>query len=221
MAFKKVDQSFHRVNTDMLVAWRDIAPAVASDCMNRTQAMGATIKRLSGALPIVGQARTVAAMVGDCGSICELIDLMDAGDIIVIDAQGCEDTAVWGAMMTEAALYRGLAGAVINGAVRDIADIRKRQFPIYARAAVPRGPHHGFGGTIDCAIGFAGAVVKPGDIVIGDDDGIAVVPLDQADDILRRAQDHVAQEEDLLRRIRAGASIPELFGMRRSTDPSA
>ncbi|MBX8828207.1 RraA family protein, partial [Ochrobactrum sp. SFR4] len=83
-----------------------------------------------------------------------------AGEIIVVDAGGVDDTAVWGGIMTAEAAHRKLGGAVVFGAIRDVEEVRQLQFNMFCKAVVPRGPHHGFGGIIDGAISMAGAVVR-------------------------------------------------------------
>ncbi|MDR0253613.1 MAG: RraA family protein, partial [Brucellaceae bacterium] len=161
-------------------------------------------------------ARTVTAMAGDCGSICELIGIAEAGEIIVVDAGGVDDTAVWGGIMTAEAAHRKLGGAVVFGAIRDVEEVRQLQFNMFCKAVVPRGPHHGFGGIIDGAISMAGAVVHPGDIVLGNDDGVVIVPLERAEGILAAAQEHLAKEKAWLDGIRNGRTIQQMFNMQTS-----
>jgi regulator of RNase E activity RraA len=194
-------------------AWRDIPPSIVSDCMNRTHVMAAAIKPLKPGTRLSGQARTVTSMVGDNGISHAAIPLVNKGEVLVIDAGGYEDVAVWGAIMTHAAMARGIAGVVIDGGVRDIAEIRELGFPCYARAQVPSGPHKGFGGIIDGPISCAGCPVKPGDLVIGDDDGIAVVPLEWADDMLAASKEKLAQEEETMKAIAEGKTSADILGI--------
>lgn len=211
MALLQQDAPFRVLSDEELDAWRAIPPAVASDCMNRTQVMSAAIKPIREGQILCGQARTVTTMVGDCGPICALISAARPGEIVMVDAGGVEDTAVWGGVMTEEAVHRRLGGAVIDGAVRDIADMRKAGFAMFCRSAVPRGPHHGFGGTVDGLVSVAGVPVRSGDIVLGNDDGVVVVPLERADAVLAAAQAHLLKEEGWVRDIRRGVPIPTIF----------
>ena len=211
MAFQQCDTSFRVLSTDELDAWRAIPPAVASDCMNRTQVMSAAIKPIIEGLTLCGQARTVMTMVGDCGPICSLISGALPGEVIVVDAGGAEDIAVWGGIMTEEAVHRRLGGAVVNGAIRDVADMRKARFAMFCRSVVPRGPHHGFGGTIDGTVSVAGVPARSGDIVLGNDDGVVIVPLEQAAVVLKAAQAHLLKEESWIQDIRNGISIPAML----------
>lgn len=205
--------NFKPLSSETLEAWRDIPPAIVSDCMNRTHFMNAAIKPVKAGAKLLGQARTVTAMVGDNGISHAAIPLVDAGQVLVIDAGGYEDVAVWGSIMTHAAMKQGIAGVVIDGAVRDIADIRDLGFPLFARAHVPSGPHKGFGGIIDGPISCAGCPVRPGDLVIGDDDGVAVVPLEWVDDMLAASRDKISQEDETLKQIAAGKTTAALMGV--------
>jgi regulator of RNase E activity RraA len=197
--------------------------------MNRSQAMGARIKPLAPGTRLIGQARTVACMVGDNGAIHAAIRLIGPGDVLVIAAGRHADTALWGGLLTQAALSRGAAGVVIDGAVRDIAEVRETGFPCFAAATVPAGPHKGFGGTIDGVIACAGCTVAPGDIILGDDDGIAVVPLARiilgdddgiavvplarAEAVLADCHAKLAQEEQALKRLAEGELLADQMGI--------
>jgi regulator of RNase E activity RraA len=207
------DARFERLPETALAAWAEIPPAIASDCMNRSQVMAARIKPLAPGTRLSGQARTVACMVGDNSAIHAAIRLIGPGDVLVIAAGGHADTALWGGLLTQAALSRGAAGVVLDGAVRDVAEIREAGLPCFAAAAVPAGPHKGFGGTIDGVIACAGCTVAPGDIILGDDDGIAVVPLGRADAVLADCHAKLAAEEQALARLRQGTLLADQMGI--------
>ncbi len=213
MAIRRHEIQFERLSPEALAAWGEIPPAVASDCMNRENFMAAAIKPVRAGTRLVGQARTVASMVGDNGVSHVATALVGPGEVLVIAAGGYEDVAVWGGVATRAAMARGVAGVVIDGAVRDVAEIRELGFACFARAVVPGGPHKGFGGTIDGAISCAGCPVAPGDIVLGDDDGIAVVPLADQAALLAVCRDKLEQEKGWLAEIAAGKTMAELLGL--------
>ncbi len=213
MPIQRYERELETLAPEALQAWRPIPPAVASDCMNRSGFMAAAIKPVKPGTTLVGQARTVTSMVGDNG-ICHVATaLLRPGEVLVIDARGYEDVAVWGAVATRAAIARGVAGVVIDGAVRDVAEIRGLGFPCFATAAVPAGPHKGFGGTIDGPISCAGCPVAPGDIVLGDDDGVAVVPLEKQAEIHAACLAKLEQEEAWLAEVEAGRGMAEILGL--------
>ena len=213
MTMQRHTVDFETLKPETLDAWQKIPPAIVSDCMNRTHFMAAAIKPVRSGTRLAGQARTITSMVGDNGISHVAIPLVNEGEVLVIDAGGYTDVAVWGSIMTHAAMARGIAGLVIDGAVRDIAEIRELGFPCFARAHVPSGPHQGFGGIIDGPISCAGCPVKPGDLVIGDDDGVAVVPLEWADDMLDASRDKLAQEEETLKAIAKGRTTAEILSI--------
>ncbi|MBM3491619.1 MAG: RraA family protein [Alphaproteobacteria bacterium] len=213
MAYQRYVPAYATLDEAVLTAWRRIPTAVASDCMNRTQSMAAAIKPVAPGMRLCAQARTVVAMAADGGIVQVALTLARRGEAIVMDAGGVLDTAVWGGIATAAARALGIAGIVIDGAVRDLADIRADGLPTFARAVVPRGPHDGFGGIIDSAIAAGGVPVRPGDLVLGDDDGVVVVPLERAAEVLRKAEAHLEKEQGWLRAIAAGKTVPDLFGM--------
>lgn len=213
MTLQRHSTQFRRLTPDDLAPWRAITPAVASDCMNRTQVMHARMKPLTAGQVLCGQARTVVSMAGDCLAICASISTAEPGDVLVIDAGGVADTAVWGGIMTFEATIRGVGGVVLDGAVRDVAEIRTSGLVMFCTACVPRGPHQGFGGTLDGRIAVAGVPVAPGDIVLGNDDGVVVVPLADAAAVLKASQEHHEKEDRWMADLRAGRMMKEIFGM--------
>lgn len=195
MAVQKHTVSFEKLSKETLDQWRKIPTAIAGDCMNRTNVMSGEMKPVGVGMTLCGQARTVTTMVGDNGASHAAIGMLEAGEILVIDARAHKDTAVWGGIMTRAAMQRNIAGLVIDGAVRDVDEIREFGFSTFATAISPAGPSKGFGGVIDGIIACAMCPVKPGDIVLGDADGVTVVPLERQAKILAACIEKIAQEE--------------------------
>jgi regulator of RNase E activity RraA len=175
--------------------------------------MAAAIKPIAPGLRITGQARTVATMVGDNSAIHAALGFLDPGEVLVVDAGGVEDIAVWGGVMTEAALVRQIGGVVIDGAVRDVAELRASGLAVFCRAISPRGPHKAFGGTIDGRISAGGVAVQPGDLIIGDDDGVAVVPLAVQHELLARCRAAMERETGMIESIRSGVPTSTLLGL--------
>ena len=213
MALQKYDVDFERLSEDALAEWREIPAAVVSDMMNRSQVMGARIKPAAPGMKLCGQARTVTCMSGDNSAPHRLIGMCRKGEIMVIDARGSENVAIWGGIMTEAAIARGIGGIVVDGAIRDVAEIRARGFAAFSSAVVPAGPHKNFGGTIDGTVAVGDCPVNPGDLIIGDDDGVSVVPLAWADKMLVAAQQKIKDEADLIKKIHEGANQADLLGL--------
>jgi regulator of RNase E activity RraA len=213
MALRRHEVSFETLTQDVLDGFIGLASSLVGDAMNREQVMAAAIKPIAPGMRLRGQARTVNAMAGDNGIIHAAIPHVRPGEVLVVNGMGVEDVAIWGEVMTRAALEQGIAGIVLDGAVRDLADLREMGFPVFCRAAVPRGPHKGFGGTIDGPVACAGASVSPGDLVIGDDDGVAVIPLNQVKTVLATAKEAQEREWAWLEQIAKGKTTRELLGL--------
>ena len=205
--------TFRTLSAAELTQWRGTATATASDAMERSQAMVGAIKPVRPGLKLCGQARTVQAMVGDNSALHLAVSLARPGEVVVVDAGGHEDNAVWGDILTSAAIARGIAAVVIDGATRDVARIRELGFPVFCRAIVPRGPHKGFGGVIDGPVAVGGVPVGPGELVLGDDDGITVVPLARLAAVRAAIDTIVEKERQLLAGVAAGRSTAQLLGI--------
>lgn len=201
------------LNTDELDAWIKVPVSIIGDELNRTQIMQSAIKALSANRCFAGLACTVSSMVGDNLAAHHALSAIRERDVLVIDARAHEDTAVWGEVMQTAALQRKISAVIVDGAVRDAAALRESPLPVYARAVCPAGPHKGFGGQINGPIQCAGVCVNPGDLIIGDDDGVVVVRPQQVPGLLERCHTRLANEEKMFAAIRAGVTTVELMGL--------
>jgi 4-hydroxy-4-methyl-2-oxoglutarate aldolase len=147
---------------------------------------------------LVGPAVTVREHP-DCNLMSHAaIDLMQRGDVLAVDAGGYTGTAVGGFLMSRKMMSKGVEGVVVDGAWRDRSEITKAKFPVYCRAWQPGGPHKDVPGSVNLPVSIGGVVVHPGDVIIGDDDGVVIVPSDSLDDVLARAQSIRAREDDVL-----------------------
>lgn len=204
---------FRRLSADELEAWLDAEAAPVSDCLGRAQAMDAGISPVAPNMKLVGQARTVRCHVGDNSALHAAINLAQPGDVLVADAGGFLGTAVWGGLMTQAARQKGVAGLVIDGAVRDVSDLVEVGFPCFARGVTPAGPHKNFGGEIDCPVSCGGIAVMPGDLVVADADGVSVVPLAKLEATRDAYLALKAREAQTLDAIAKGGTLAEIYGV--------
>ena len=141
----------------------------------------------------------------------QAIYLAEPGDVIVVDARGHLDTSVWGGIQTLACEKCGVAGVVIDGSVRDLQEIRESRFPVFCKGVVPAGPHKGWGDSINIPIQCGGVPVNPGDIVVGDDDGVVVIPKNEAEEVLSLAKERIETEKKWIRGIKGGKTTLEVI----------
>lgn len=165
-----------------------------SDNMNRLVAGGAKLRPMHRGGKLCGPAFTVKVAPGDNLMVHKAIDTAAPGDIIVVDAGGDVTQAIIGDIMSSLAEKRGIAGFVIYGAIRDAAEIGLRRFPVYACGVTHRGPYKNGPGEINVPIALDGMVVNPGDIIVGDADGVVAVPLANAETVLALARAQLAKE---------------------------
>ncbi len=194
-----------------LEAWSHIPTAIISDELNRNGAMAAAISPLRANSGFAAQALTVACMVGDNAAIHYALTVAWPGCALVIDGKGFTDTALWGGILTLAAKARGVRAVVIDGAVRDSAELVASEISVYCRAVVPNGPHKGFGGEVNGPILCAGKRVDCGDLIVADDDGVAVISDDQRPGLIERCRQRMAKEVSVISRLEAGESTVDIF----------
>jgi len=211
MSVQIFKNDFAPLSAEKLIQWASIPPAIAGDVMNRQNVMAGRISPLSTGMTIVGQARTVSVLAGDNAALHEVIGRLNPKEVLVIDAANYSDRAVWGGILNTRAKLRGINGVVLDGAARDAAEMRAMGLPVFLSALSPAGPHKGWGGSIDDRISCGGVVVMPGDIILDDDDGVTVVPLNRADTILEASLARMAYEADILEKLASGADVSGLF----------
>lgn len=189
----------------------DSITCAISDCMGRFNAMTSDMKPLFEGIRVIGTAVTVKTLASDLAAAFKAIDICRPGDVVVIDSHGSVNTAFWGENMTMSSINRGVVAAVIDGACRDVEEIRKIRFPVICKGFVPNvGSISGYG-DVNVSIQCAGVVVSPGDIIAVDGNGVVVVPESQSLAILEKAQRLLETEHLLQEKIRAGATIGELI----------
>ena len=193
-----------QVDARCVQAFADIPVANVSDCMTRMTAGGARLRPLHKGGRLGGPALTVKCRPGDNLMIHKALDLAVPGDIIVVDAGGDLTNSLFGELMLAYAMQRRLGGIVLNGAVRDIEVIAAGSFPLYAAGVTHRGPYKDGPGEINVPIAVDGMVIEPGDLILGDADGLLCVPYDDVEQVLAASRDKVALEHKTIENIRSG-----------------
>ena len=183
--------------------------ASLSDAMWKQNAMDSAIKPLLLGIQMVGQALTLRTVPSDFMTVLASLDYIKPGHVLVIDASRITESAVMGELVCYEAQRLGAVGIVLDGAVRDAAAIRKMGFPLFARAIVPRCGSCDVMGEIQVPVNCGGVNVKPDEWLVGDDDGVVVIPQETIDLILRICE----SVEDMEDRIKGGEPIKQVFGL--------
>ncbi len=172
----------------LVEAFAKLPVANVSDDMSRMTAGGPRLRPMHTSGGLAGVALTVMSRPGDNLMLHKAIDMAEPGDIIVCDAGGELTNSLMGELMLAYAVKRGVAGFVLNGAIRDVDAFRETNLPTFAAGVTHRGPYKDGPGEINVPISLDGMVIEPGDIVIGDSDGVLCVPLAEAEEILKKTQ---------------------------------
>lgn len=197
---------------EVVEAFKSIPVAAIGDSMSRnvgTLGLRQYHARLDAAL--CGPAVTVRVRPGDNLMIHKALMMVQPGDVLVIDGGGDVSQALVGGLMRTTCVARKLAGLVIDGAIRDLCEWAEEGMPIFARAHTHRGPSKDGPGEINVPVSCAGMAVLPGDLIVGDADGVIAVPAADAAEILQRSRAHLAKEAAIRESNREGTADPERF----------
>ncbi len=198
--YTKINRPAHH----LVEGFKGIPVANIGDCMNRSACIDAKIRPLN-AVPLLGTAFTVKARPGDNLLLYKAIEMAQPGDVIVVVVHGELSNAVTGELMITRARRRGIAGLVIDGAVRDSEAIKNMDIPVYAAGITPNGPYKEGPGEINVPISLGGIVVQPGDILVCDADSVVVIDPNEAADIMEKAKAVVTKETEIMKAIEANS----------------
>lgn len=186
-----------RPNAALVEGFRGIPSSNIGDQMERLYNTNSSLKSLNH-VPLCGPAFTVKVPQGDNLMFHKALDLAQPGDILVVDGEGDLQHSLAGEIMIRYAMQRGLGGFVINGCMRDLDAIEQLNFPVYAMGITPQGPYKNGPGEINVPVCCAGRVVQPGDILVGDRDGLVIIPPEFAEEILEKAKEKFASEQETI-----------------------
>jgi len=209
----EVNQNIHRLGVSAIETAKKIPSATLHEAYEKKGAVDRTIRPLFANTVVCGSALTVSIPVGDNLGIHVAITLAKPGDILVVTTNGTPDFGYWGEIMTVAATEKGIVGLVIDGCVRDSSPIHKLQFPIFAKGLCIRGTKKKSFDSINHPIVFGNVLISPGDLVLGDDDGLVVISQTEVSDILEKAVRREQNEEHIIQNLKKGKTTLELFGM--------
>ena len=167
------------------------------DNMGRIAAIHSSIRPLNKA-PLLGVAFTVRMPEGDNLMFHKAMDMAKPGDVIVIDAGGYDNRAIFGELMAAYCKVRGVAGLVVDGAIRDYDSLSQMDMPVYAKGVTPNGPYKNGPGEINVPVVIGGKIIRPGDILVGDQDGLVVIPPEQAEELIAKTRATMEKEAKIM-----------------------
>ncbi|MGV6874767.1 4-carboxy-4-hydroxy-2-oxoadipate aldolase/oxaloacetate decarboxylase [Pseudochelatococcus sp. B33] len=199
---------FERAPPGLVERFKTVATSTLSDAMGRHGAMRPEIRPIFENIAMVGSAFTVLCFPGDNIMVHKAVHMMRPGDVLVVDA-GDPDSGCFGHRSAMQVRARGGVGVVASGTIRDVALLRRDRFPVFARGISPRAPQKNTPGSINVPVHVGGLVVSPGDIVVGDDDGVAVVPRLLAERVLATAMERDRVETEAMEKGNLNELLPD------------
>jgi 4-hydroxy-4-methyl-2-oxoglutarate aldolase len=213
-----VRRETRRPDPSTVRAFRELAVATVYEASGRKGYIGNAVRPIAPGTRICGPAYTVQCAPGDNLMLHKALQRAAPGDVLVAEVGGAYEFGYWGALMASAAVARKLGGLVIDACVRDSAEIRDMGFPLFCRGFCIRGTTKSVLGLINYPLNFSQATIFPGDLVLGDDDGMVVVRLDECTTVLENALKRVNAEESKVQQLKAGVSSVELNGLDKVFD---
>lgn len=204
-----VRTKIERPAQEIIEAFKGQTTATIHEASGRKGYISYRIKPIARGVKVCGPAFTVQCPPGDNMMLHKALELAQPGDVIVATVAGAEDYGYWGDLMTVSAVARKLGGLCIEGCIRDSAEIIERGFPIFCTGFCIRGTAKGTLGLINYPIVFGGQTIQPGDLIVGDDDGLVVVRREECAEVLEKTRDRLNAEIKKAQVLATGVSSVE------------
>jgi len=214
----RVRTHIERPSKEVVQEFQQLPASMVSDCLNRLGYMHMGLRNLTPGRRFAGTAITVEEVEGGNLMVHAALELLQPGDVLVVDAKGSTSRSCLGGLQLRMAQLRLAAAVVVYGCIRDMEELDRLSIPVFALGAVPAGPLKGWAGNINYPVSCAGAVVLPGDIVVGDDDGVVVVPSDLATEVLAQAKQRQEMEKRWFEQVEKGVATLDAVNLRKKLE---
>jgi 4-hydroxy-4-methyl-2-oxoglutarate aldolase len=212
MNMAHIIRTIERVPAEVVTRYKELSSATVHEASGARGALSSRIKPISPEMKVCGSALTVKVRPGDNLILHKAIYVAEPGDVIVADADGFTEAGPWGEIMAVAAMARGIAGLVISGCVRDADAMQALGFPVFSCGLCIKGTEKTSIGMINHPLNMDNITITPGDLILGDRDGVVVVKREEADDIYRKSLAREEKEKTIKERLRRGESTLDIYG---------
>jgi 4-hydroxy-4-methyl-2-oxoglutarate aldolase len=210
----RIVRTIARPDAEAVRALGELGVATVHEAQGRTGLMLPYMRPIYPAAKVAAPAVTVSCQVGDNLMIHASVEVCKPGDVLVVTTTSESTDGMFGELLATSLRAHGVLGLVIDAGVRDVADLTAMQFPVWSKAISSQGTVKSSAGSVNVAVVCAGVIVHPGDVIVGDVDGVVVVPRDRAAEVARLGRQRVEKEEQNRQRLRAGELGLDMYGLR-------
>jgi 4-hydroxy-4-methyl-2-oxoglutarate aldolase len=210
----RIVRTIARPDAEAARALGELGVATVHEAQGRTGLMLPYMRPIYSSAKIAGPAVTVSCQAGDNLMIHASVEVCKPGDVLVVTTTSESTDGMFGELLATSLRAHGVLGLVIDAGVRDVADLTAMEFPVWSKAISSQGTVKASAGSVNVAVVCAGVIVHPGDVIVGDVDGVVVVPRERAAEVARLGRQRVEKEEQNRQRLRAGELGLDMYGLR-------
>lgn len=211
-------KNLYQTDSDVASKLSQFGTATIYEAQGAEGALDQGLKPLDPSLKVSGPAFTVDTRPGDNLMLHYALLHIKPGDVLVVDAKSFVEAGPWGDVLTEQAVYKGVAGLVINGSVRDVQTIKELKFPVFCRGISIKGTAKNQPGKVNVPVMISDVTIQPGDYIFGDEDGLVVVPAKNLSSVLEKSQVREDAEADYRAEIRKGKTTIDLLNLSKKLE---
>lgn len=210
----RIVRNIRRADAESVAILGRLGVATVHEAQARTGLMQPYLRPIYNSARVAGPAVTVLCQAGDNLMIHAAVELCQAGDVLVVTTTSESTDGMFGELLATSLRSRGVAGLIIDAGVRDVADLTSMDFPVWAKAISAQGTVKATAGSVNVPVTCGGQLVRPGDAIIGDVDGVVVVPREDVAEVAVASQQRIAKEEKNREKLRAGGIGLDMYGLR-------
>lgn len=215
---KQVKRNQRHTNQAIIDKLREQSSATVHEVLGKRNAMLHTVKPIKKGMKVCGEALTVRTHAADNLMVIKAVSMLEEGQVLVIDSASILDAGPFGEVLAVECVAKKAAGLITDGSIRDSAEIADLEFPLFSAGISIRGTSKAAVGSINHDVMCGGVIVRAGDLILGDDDGVVVVPYEEVEEVVKKSIERDNNEVEVMKRLRNGESLFDIYGYQKTFD---